>query len=167
MDKQILKSAYRKNNIHIRRENCFLQIALKRSNEGLFYVNTEGYDNEALQSLEADEIVKYDTNAGGYFITHDIYEEWALDKIIERSFISLVDYESFFASLETVCLFAGLSETGCLKLFHNQESIKLLIEQSLVNDKIESFWKDEMIVSVLLSEYAEVFFKLFETRLFG
>lgn len=165
-DKQILKSAYRKNNIHIRRENCFLQIALKRANEGQFYVNTKGYDNEALQSLEADEIVKYDTNAGGYFITHDIYEEWALDKIIERSFISLVDYESFFASLgNSLPIRRAFRNWLSEKLFLNQESIKLLIEQSLVNDKIESFWKDEMIVSVLLSEYAEVFFKLFETRL--
>lgn len=165
-NKQILKSAYRKNNIYIRRENCFLQIAFKRANEGQFYVNTEGYDNEALQSLEADEIVKYDANAGGYFITHDIYEEWALDKIIERSFISLVDYESFFASLgNSLPIRRAFRNWLSEKLFINQEDIKLLIEQSLVNDKIESFWKDEMIVSVLLSEYAEVFFQLFETRL--
>lgn len=36
--------AYRKNKIHIRKENCFLQIAYKRSNEGWFFVNTEGYE---------------------------------------------------------------------------------------------------------------------------
>lgn len=165
-NKQILKSAYRRNNIYIRRGNCFLQIAHKRANEGQFFVNTEGYDNEALQSLEVDEIIKYDANAAGYFITHDIYEEWALDKIIERSYISLVDYESFFASLgNSLPIRRAFRNWLSEKLFINQEDIKLLIEQSLANSKIESFWKDEMIVSVLLSEYAEIFFQLFETRL--
>lgn len=165
-NKQILKSAYRKNNIYIRRENCFLQIALKRANDGQFYVNTKGYDNEALRSLEVDEIIKYDANAGGYFITHDIYEEWALDKIIERAYISLVEYESFFASLgNSLPIRRAFRNWLSEKLFINQEDIKLLIEQSLDNGKIESFWKDEMIVSILLSEYAEVFFQLFETRL--
>lgn len=165
-NKQILKSAYRKNNIYIRRENCFLQIALKRANEGQFYVNTQGYDNEALHSLEADEIVKYDANAGGYFITHDIYEEWALDRIIERSFISLLDYESYFASLgNSLPIRRAFRNWLSEKLLINQEDIKLLMEQSLVSEKIESFWKDEMIVSALLSEFAEVFFQLFEKRI--
>ncbi|SHK15139.1 AVAST type 4 anti-phage nuclease Avs4 [Desulforamulus aeronauticus] len=164
--KQIAKSVYQKGNIHIRRESCFLQIAQKRANDGHFFVSAEGYDNEALQALEADEIIKYDANAGGYFITHDIYEEWALDKIIERFYISLVDYENFFAALGSSLpvrrsFRSWLSE----KLFINQENIKSLIEQSLVSDNIESFWKDEMIVSVLLSDYAGVFFRLFEAKL--
>lgn len=165
-NKHILKTTYRRNNIYIKREKCFLQIAHKRANEGQFFVNTEGYDNEALQSLEADEIIKYEVNAGGYFITHDIYEEWALDKIIERSYISKVNYESFFTLLgNSLPIRRAFRNWLSEKLFINQENIKLLIEQSLVNDKIESFWKDEIIVSVLLSDYAEVFFKLFETRL--
>lgn len=165
-NKQILKSVYRRNNIHIRKETCFLQIAQKRANDGQFYVNAEGYDNEALQSLEADEIIKYDQNAGGYFITHDIYEEWALDKIIERSYISSEDYEQFLASLgNSLPIRRAFRSWLSEKLSINQEDIKSLIEQSLVNDRIESFWKDETIVSVLLSEYAEVFFKLFKTRL--
>lgn len=51
------------------------------------------------------------------------------------------------------------------KLFINHGDIKLLIEHSLVNDTVASFWKDELIVSVLLSEYSQVFFQLFETKL--
>ena len=165
-DKQILKSVYQKNNIHIRRENCFLQIAQKRANEGHLFVSAEGCDNEALQSLEADEIIKYDWNAGGYFITHDIYEEWALDKIIERSYISLVNYESFFVSLgNSLPIRRAFRSWLSDKLFIDQEDIKLFIEQSFVNDKIESFWKDEMIVSVLLSDYSHVFFRIFEAKL--
>ena len=42
------------------------------------------------------EIIGYNPEAGGYFITHDIYEEWALDKIIERAFSNEVGYKNFF-----------------------------------------------------------------------
>lgn len=166
-NKQISNFTYRRNNIHIRREECFLQIAHKKINEGQFFVTIEGYDNEALHSLEVDEIIKYDTNAGGYFITHDIYEEWALDKLIERSYICLVDYESFFTLLgNSLPIRRAFRNWLSEKLFIKQEDIKLLIEQSLVNEKIDSFWKDEIIVSILLSDYVEIFFQLFKARLF-
>lgn len=165
-NKQILKLPHRRNNIHIRRENCFLQIAHKRANEGQFFVNIKGDDNEALQSLEIDEIIKYDVKSGGYFITHDIYEEWALDKMIERAYISLEDYDSFFSSLgSSLPIRRAFRNWLSEKLFTNQADITLLIKQSLVNDAIESFWKDEMIISILLTKYAGDFFQLFKARL--
>ncbi len=165
-NKHIVKSAYRKNNIHIKREACFLQIARKRADEGQFFVNIENYDNETLQSLEADEIIRYDANAGGYFITHDIYEEWALGKIIERNYASLLTYESFFAILgSSLPIRRAFRNWLSEKLFINYGDIKLLIEHSFANDAVASFWKDELIVSVLLSEYSQVFFQLFKTKL--
>lgn len=165
-NRHISRSVYRQNSIHTRREDCFLQIALKRAKEGRFFVNAQGYDSEALQSLEADEIIKYDANAGGYFITHDIYEEWALDKIIERSFISSAGYDRFFASLgSSLPIRRALRNWLTEKLLVDEDSVKSLIQQSVVSDRIESFWKDEIIVSILMSGYAGVFFRLFETEL--
>ncbi len=165
-DKQISKTAYKKNNIHIRREECFLKIAHKRANDGHFFVEAPACDNEVLQNLEADEIIKYNSNAGGYFITHDIYEEWALDKIIERSFHNLEDCKRFYqdigSSLPIRRAFRNwLSE----KLFVNKEDVKSLIETTISDDKIESYWKDEILVSVLLSDYSENFIQLFEGKL--
>ncbi|GAH57181.1 unnamed protein product, partial [marine sediment metagenome] len=116
--------------------------------------------------LELDEIIQYDSNAGGYFITHDVYEEWALQNIIEKEFTKLEDYKSFFdaigSSLPIRRAFRGwLSE----KLFDNQNEVKLLIEDSISNNEIKNFWKDEILISILLSDYSEIFFNLFENKL--
>ena len=97
--KQIQNSSYQSNNLHRRREECFLKIARQRANEGGFFVKTDESDHEALQKLEADEIIKYDSSAGGHFITHDVYEEWALDMIIERPFVGVQDYHSFYCEI--------------------------------------------------------------------
>ncbi|HEY0090531.1 MAG TPA: ATP-binding protein, partial [Candidatus Lokiarchaeia archaeon] len=165
-NKKISKSSYRQNNTHIKRENCFIKIAQKRANEGLYSIIAEECDNEILQKLESDEIIKYDSNTGGYFITHDIYEEWALDKIIERAFHQAVDYKNFFeeigSSLPIRKAFRNwLSE----KLFVKKEDVKILIEVTIKDYDIKSYWKDEIIVSVLLSDYSEIFFQLFESKL--
>ena len=69
---QISKSAYRKNNMHIKREDCFIRIAEKRANDGHFFVKINECEDETLQKLESDEIIKYDSNAGGilYYSRH-------------------------------------------------------------------------------------------------
>lgn len=163
-NKQILKSSFRKNNIHLKREKCFLNIAKRRANTGNFFVSCDDCDEVALKSLEEDEIIKYDSINEGYFITHDIYEEWSLNELIEREFYTLETYEKFFASLGTILPIRRafrnwLSE----KLFNNREEIRPLIENSFVGNEIERVWKDEILVSVLLSNYSEVFFKMFES----
>jgi len=165
-NKQILKSSYHKNNIHIKREECFLKITRKRADEGQFFVKIDDCDEAVIQALESDEIIQYDSNAGGYFITHDVYEEWALEKIIEREFIKSEVYKDFFdaigSSLPIRRAFRSwLSE----KLFENRNEVKLLIEEYISDNEIEYFWKDETLVSVLLSAYSETFFHLFENKL--
>lgn len=164
--KQIQDSSHQLNNLHRRREECFLKIAKKRASEGGFFVTASDCDQEALQKLEADEIIKYDNNAGGYFITHDVYEEWGLDKIIERSFIGAQDYSTFYQqignSLPIRRAFRGwLSD----KLFLNNEDVKKLIDFSIRDKQLDNHWKDEVLVSVLLSEYSSVFFEQFEDEL--
>src|SRR3989344_8161753 len=164
--KQIQNSSYQLNNLHRRREECFLKIARQRANEGGFFVKTTESDHDALQKLEVDEIIKYDSSAGGYFITHDVYEEWALDMLIERAFVNASDYQAFYGdigdSLPIRRAFRGwLSD----KLFANDEKAKKLIEFTVQNSGIKNHWKDEVVVSVLLSDYSKVFFELFEEEL--
>ena len=165
-NKQISKTTCRKDNIHIKRETCFLKIAYKRANDGYFFVKADDCDDYVLHNLEADEIIKYDSTAGGYFITQDIYEEWALDKIIERSFSHSQNYQVFFrdigSSLPIRRAFRNwLSE----KLLSNKDEVKSLVETTIIDAQIEDYWKDEIYISLLLSDYAGVFFQLFESKL--
>lgn len=165
-DKQISNTSFRHNNTHIKRETCFLNFARERANVGHFYVKPDNFDAEILKQLENSEIIKYDSNSGGYFITHDIYEEWALDRVIERAFNQSESYKAFLedigSSLPIRRAFrAWLSE----KLFLKNENVIALIKSTISNDNIEQYWKDEIAVSVLLSDYSEKFFQLFEKKL--
>ena len=149
------------------RETCFLTIAEKRANTMSFFVDVDEIgDKSALKALETDEVIKKDTQAGGYFITHDVYEEWALDKIIEGSFSKAESISSFFDSLgESLPFRRAFREWLSEKLQNNLAEVKFLVDESLENSSIKKFWKDEIIVSVLLSDYSKIFFQMFEKTL--
>ena len=164
--KQIQNSSYKSNNLHRRREECFLKIARQRANDGGFFVKTDDSDHEALQKLEIDEIVTYDSNAGGCFITHDVYEEWALDKIIERSFRDTQDHQNFYREIgSSLPIRRAFRSWLSDKLFANDENAKRLIDFSVQNTQIDNHWKDEVLISVLLSDYSKIFFDRFEDKL--
>jgi hypothetical protein len=158
-DKQIAKSTTR--------EACFIAIAKRRADTGrLLVTDVSDCGEEILRSLASDEIIERDTKTNALFITHDIYEEWALEKVIDRSFYNAENNSEFFNSLGTSLPIrrsfrVWLSE----KLLHEQPEIKPLIEASFTDEKIENHWKDEILIAVLLSDYSEVFFEMFEKLL--
>ncbi|PFY14563.1 ATPase [Bacillus toyonensis] len=145
------------------REQCFLQIAFQRVNEGQFFVVPQCHDT-TLNSLVNDGILGYETT--GYFITHDIYEEWALEKIIESEFIKKESNSKFFerigASLPIRRSFRNwISE----KLLLEDDRIKDFIEEIIEDENIAFFWKDESLISILLSDHSEYFIDLFKYKL--
>lgn len=163
--RQIARSSFQKDNAHRRREECFLEIARRRASSGRFFVTVEGFD-EALRQLESDEIIKFDSKARSYFITHDIYEEWALERIIEQAFAALSDYASFYRGIGDALAirraFRGwLSE----KLAGDDYGAARLIEGTLNGETIPQHWKDEAIVGALLSKYSSTFIQHFEKKL--
>lgn len=165
--RHITKSSFRQNNLHIKREECFLKIAAARATEGGFFVDPTGYDNEALQHLENDEIIVYEKSVGKYFISHDIYEEWALEKFINRSFIlSNGNILEFFKTIgSTLPIRRAFRNWMSQKLAEESGDVKNLIDLSISRDLVASYWEDEILVSVLLSDYADIFFAMFQNKL--
>lgn len=146
------------------REKCFLEIASQRANTGQFFVDVKTEYSKYCDELIRDGILGYEEV--GYFITHDIYEEWALEKIINRKFMNRSDEYGFFVSIgESLpirrCLRNWISE----KLLLEDYEIIEFIENTIKNIDIESFWKDELFASILLSDYSRVFFEVFENEL--
>ncbi|MEW6065163.1 MAG: AVAST type 4 anti-phage nuclease Avs4 [Bacillota bacterium] len=145
------------------REQCFLQIAFQRANQSQFFV-TINFDYQILNELGQDGILGYET--AGYFITHDIYEEWALEKIIQSEFIKKENNQEFFKKIgESLPIRRSFRNWVSEKLLLEDESIKQFIEEIIQDEEIESFWKDEVLVSVLLSNYSETFFELYKEKL--
>jgi len=146
-NRQIARSSYQKDNIHRKREERFLEIASRRAVSGRFFVTIKEHD-EALRQLESDEIIKFDSNVGGYFITHDIYEEWALERTIERSFRGLSDYGQFYQMIGDA-LAIRRAYRGWLseKLAANDGDAARLIEATVGDNAIPQHWKEEAIVA--------------------
>ena len=145
------------------REQCFLQVAFQRANGNQFFI-TPVFDSQILNELVHDGILGYET--AGYFITHDIYEEWALEKIIESEFIKKGDNKEFFGKIgQSLSIRRSFRNWVSEKLLLGDDSTKNFIEEIIEEEQIESFWKDEVLVSVLLSDYSEAFFDLFKEKL--
>ncbi len=146
------------------REQCFLQIAFKRANEGQFFIIPNCESSILDGELTNDGILGYET--AGYFITHDIFEEWALEKIIENEFIKRENNQELFKEIgQSLPIRRSFRNWLSEKLLLEDEQIKRFIQEVLEDHEIESFWKDEILISVLLSDYSERFFNIFEKEL--
>lgn len=152
-----------KDNLHIERERCMIEISKKRCDTGRFYTEAAHLPQHALFMLKQDEILGYDYSHSGYFITHDIYEEWALRKIVSYDFHNCLSVKDFFEVLGTSlpirrAFRLWLSE--CLS--ENLREIDDFIKEVLSNSELAGFWIDELWVSVLLSDSSTFFFERFE-----
>jgi len=145
-------------------EKCFFELAFKRANEGQFYIDIDCSDN-SLKQLQNKGILGYEKSLG-YFVTHDIYEEWALERIVNKEFETKIDIKTFFEKIGTsLPMRRAFRSWVSEKLLFNNENINSLIEEIIDNVNIESFWKDEIFISILLSEYSDTFFKNFKREL--
>ncbi|MDV5068285.1 AVAST type 4 anti-phage nuclease Avs4 [Bacillus sp. W1] len=145
------------------REQCFMKIAFQRVSEGQFFISPN-CNESAINFLLDDGILGYET--AGYFITHDIYEEWALEKIIESEFIKKGNYHDFFNGIgEALPIRRSFRNWVSDKLLTEDDSIENFIEEVIEDEKINYFWKDEILVSVLLSEHSNHFIDFFQEKL--
>jgi len=146
------------------REECFLELARKRAEDGQFFISDIKCKSGSLHELKKDGILGKET--AGYFITHDIYEEWALEKIIDSEFIKRENSLSFFQNIgSSLPIRRSFRNWVSEQLLLDSEDIKLFIEKIIDDNEIEQFWKDEVFVSILLSDYSDTFFEYFEREL--
>jgi len=164
--KRIQNSFFKKDNLHIERERCIIFIAKERCETGFFYINAEKLNQPALFQLKQDEILGYDETHDGYFITHDIYEEWALNKVVSRYYANFVSSRQFFEDLgSSLAIRRAFRMWLSEQLFENIDKIENFVIDTFRNVEVTQFWKDELLVSVLLSDYSETFFVLFEKEI--
>lgn len=153
--KEKIKGKSTERGLSIKRESCFMDIIRERVSKSKFYVKESALDAEALQKLLDDEIVT--RNSQGIFISHDIYEEWGLEHFISEIWYDRDSIKGFFENMGTSYLIRRAFRIwliGCLD--SGSDDVNELIKSSL-SDELDHIWKDEIIIAVLLSEYAETF----------
>lgn len=146
------------------RESCFLEVAFARANEGQFYIKPNCSSAILDNELVMDGVLGNET--AGYFITHDIYEEWALEEIINAAYINKLGILNFFQTIgQSLPIRRSFRNWVSEQLLLETSDIKSFIEEIIDSQDIEQFWKDEIIVSILLSDYSETFFLMFKGEL--
>lgn len=160
-----IKGTIVKNNLHIQREKCLIEIVRERCKTGSFYVTIDNLPDNALYVLQQDEIINYEESIGAYSITHDIYEEWALNVIVTRAFNNSENVIEFLETIGTTlpirrAFRVWLSE----QIIVNPEVVDDFLKV-LNNNLIADYWKQEILVSILLSEYSSIFFKLYNKEI--
>lgn len=164
--KKRIQNTVQKDNLHLERERCIINITKQRCETGRFYINADDLPQSALFQLKQDEILGYDDTHNGYFITHDIYEEWTLAKIVSRSFSNYSNTKEFFDDLgNSLPIRRAFRLWLSDHLSENSKEIESFIQGVFTNTEVTQFWKDEILVSVLLSDYSEKFFKFFEKEI--
>lgn len=161
--KEKIAGRNKRNGFNLKREVCFDKCIRERANSNHFYLDCEKYDPDALQSLITDEILGI-TDVG-IFITHDIYEEWGVLRLIEKEWNSKYNIPEFFNNIGLSYLMRrSFRQWLTLKIEYQIETVIGLIPQAL-NKDIDAVWRDEILVSILLSSYCTSFLQSIEDSL--
>jgi hypothetical protein len=143
-----------KNNIHLRREETICKMVSFNANSGTsYYIFSADDDNEALKALEDDEIIAFDNIFRGYYLTHDVYEEWTLKREIKNAFNKNHRILEFFYSIGSSLIMRKMFR---LWIQDNIDAgtvrISTFLNDALDDDSLDSIWKDEILISLMNNE---------------
>ena len=139
----------------------FEELALKRVKEKVIYTESSIHVPELIE-LVADNLLIEDivNTRHKYAPAHDIFEDLALVRYVDRLFEQTSEIEDFFASLgEVHAIRRGFRFWLQNELEDLQSNVNKFILECLANERIAQNWKDEVIVAILQSSYCEDFFK--------
>ncbi|MBQ6083086.1 MAG: AAA family ATPase [Bacteroidales bacterium] len=156
-----------KDGLPIKREKAFMNIAVKRAKEmKLFTKPDDSIDADALVCLENDEIVFQEDTNRRYSPTHDILEDWALERYVSEKFDEYSNPEDFFVNLGHEPAIRRAFRLWVEDyLIDNNDKLVELIKVLLSDSTIDRYWADELLISVFRSNNCAYFFEAFEKDL--
>jgi hypothetical protein len=146
-----------------RREQLFLNLIRKRLTSHSFFV-TPDCEHEIAEELRVDGILGYEH--AGYFITHDIYEEWGLGEIIKHAYSSRTGIVGFLNTITSELPIRRAFRQWVFDLIITNDSHGMdFVYEIMTGVEIEEHWRDEMIIAVLRSNNAQFFFENYKDQL--
>ena len=139
------------------RESVILNLAKILYLDGEESVFVDSSDNKKiLQCLVKDQVLIYDEESSSYRFSHDLYGEWAVMELLERSYKNLKSLNKLFEEYnKTVtsrrCFRQWVSERLCQISDVNQEVC------DIVKAPMQSTMQNEIIIAVLQAESIATF----------
>jgi len=166
------------------RGEVFMSIAMTRSSGMSTYAFIDTQHDAIIEQLYHDGIIYKEPTAGkSYAASHDIFEDWALERHIEENFqrYAITDgrYDNFYTELGTTpAIRRAFRIWFSEKIQIVNPQANELLKSTLSEKEVENYWKDEILVSIMQSPYSETFleenkaflfqdnFKYFERAIF-
>lgn len=148
------------------RENEFEAFVTERMQTGSFFLPPGKYTSVEFYSLIDDEIIANDPS-NGLFITHDIFEEWGMYRIVDKKWNEKDNVSSFLTSLGDT---RAIRRTFRLWLKDRATESPETIEEitkAAFSSELPWIWKDEVLCALLLSDRASQFFSPYEEKILG
>ncbi|WP_224994412.1 AAA family ATPase [Cesiribacter sp. SM1] len=165
-DALVVDTSNIRNGLPIKREKAFMEIAVNRAKEMKLFAKPIHADAEAIVMLEQDEILFQDHLNRRYAPTHDILEDWALERYISSIFEDHHTPKELFTAIGNEPAIRRAFRLWIESLLNDEsEEVNVLIKATLQDDSIEKYWSDELLVAVFRSDSSDLFFKLFEKEL--
>lgn len=163
---KVMRSQSKRDGMHILRSDCMLQIVKNKAESGCFYIDPNSYNKKAIELLNADEVLGYDESILCYFIAHDVIEELALRKLLDKEYALKSNIEGFFESIGSSLTIRRAFRVWLLEKIESEaEQVRLLIGATLSQSSLSAYWRDESFISILTSTKANEFFSSIETKL--
>jgi hypothetical protein len=155
-----------------KRGSTFEEIALQRAKSMSLYTRISDPDPIIISQLRGDGIIIIEENLSEAFSpSHDIYEDIALIRFVERVYQEQQHVGDFLIKL-------GGKEPAIRRAFRLWVNDQLLSVSTqfivflsqIINSSetdIEQYWKDELIIAILRSEYCEDFIQTYWDLLKG
>ncbi|AWT49700.1 hypothetical protein DLE54_09415 [Psychrobacter sp. YP14] len=161
----IEKQSHRNSGMPLKRRNTFVEVAKQRAKKMVYGLSDRNFDPEAISKLEEDNLINRNESTSLISLTHDVLEDWALERFIEDEYVENSHELSIF--FESIGSEPAISRAFRLWLYEKlkyDKSINEFIERVFVSN-IESFWKDETIAAILQHDAPEDFLNTLKPQL--
>lgn len=148
----------RRDGIHLRREDCFTKVAVRRAKAMRPFIPVGDADAAALTELEADDLII--RTEEGIAPAHDLFEDWAVERHIDSVFHDCgQDHAVFFTGIGAEpAMRRGFRAWLTARLKNDASSISAFIARVSADSTLAPFWRDEVLVATMLSPQAGTFF---------
>ncbi|NTY90418.1 hypothetical protein [Pseudomonas putida] len=156
----------RRGGMPARRRATFIDIAKQRAKRMVFGVREVDFDAEVVARLESDNLVLRDPKSSLISPAHDVLEDWALEEFIEGEYIQHLGCVTEFLDAigNEPAINRGFRLWLCQRIASSSE-LHDFIESVLSCEDVASYWKDEVIASILQSGDIEKYLELLRTNL--
>ncbi len=163
----IVKEQERINGLPSKRRKAFIDIAVQRAKKMIYGVPAVEFDPDALLKLEEDNLIRREYQNDLVSLSHDVLEDWALERYIED--IYQVQVQNVQEFLERIGHEPAMNRAFRLWLHQKMrygDDVTQFILAILHDENIAKCWQDETISAILHDDNSGEFLSSLKEKLF-